>query len=73
VQQAQQQNSGGHRRCIAQAAAAWLPVRAHAAGLDALDVGALAFARELEALGFLQIKLAASEQIGWTGGFAVVR
>jgi 8-hydroxy-5-deazaflavin:NADPH oxidoreductase len=45
----------------------------HAAGLDALDVGALAFARELEALGFLQIKLAASEQIGWTGGFAVVR
>ena len=43
-----------------------------AGGLDALDVGSLARARELEALGFLQIKLAASEQIGWTGGFAVV-
>jgi predicted dinucleotide-binding enzyme len=32
----------------------------------------LARARELEALGFLQIKLAASEQIGWAGGFALV-
>jgi hypothetical protein len=29
--------------------------------------------RELEAMGFLQIKLAASEQVGWTGGFGVVR
>jgi 8-hydroxy-5-deazaflavin:NADPH oxidoreductase len=44
-----------------------------AGGLDALDVGSLDLARELEALGFLQIKLAASEQIAWTGGFAVIR
>jgi 8-hydroxy-5-deazaflavin:NADPH oxidoreductase len=44
-----------------------------AGGLDALDAGPLSRARELEAVGFLQIKLAASEQIGWTGGFAVVR
>jgi 8-hydroxy-5-deazaflavin:NADPH oxidoreductase len=44
-----------------------------AGGLDAIDVGPLSRARELEAIGFLQIKLAASEQIGWTGGFAVVR
>jgi 8-hydroxy-5-deazaflavin:NADPH oxidoreductase len=44
-----------------------------AGGLDALDVGPLARARELEALGFLQIKLAMTEQIGWTGGFAVLR
>jgi 8-hydroxy-5-deazaflavin:NADPH oxidoreductase len=44
-----------------------------AGGLDAIDVGPLRRARELEAIGFLQIKLAASEQIGWTGGFAVVR
>lgn len=41
-------------------------------GLRAIDAGPLARARELEALGFLQIKLAAGEQVGWTGGFAVV-
>ncbi len=41
-------------------------------GLKALDAGSLKRARELEALGFLQISLAASERIGWTGGFAVV-
>ena len=44
-----------------------------AGGVDALDVGGLSRARELEAMGFLQIKLAASEKVGWTGGFAVVR
>jgi predicted dinucleotide-binding enzyme len=42
-----------------------------AGGLRALDAGSLSRARELEALGFLQIKLAAAEQIPWTGGFAV--
>ncbi|ETT27847.1 nucleoside-diphosphate-sugar epimerases [Rhodococcus aetherivorans] len=41
------------------------------AGLRALDVGSLRRARELEALGFLQITLAAAEKISWTGGFAV--
>ncbi len=41
-------------------------------GLTALNAGALARARELEALGFLQITLAASEKVAWTGGFAVV-
>ena len=41
-----------------------------AGGVDALDVGGLSRARELEAMGFLQIKLAASEKVGWTGGFA---
>ncbi|GAA1918588.1 NADPH-dependent F420 reductase [Nocardioides marmoribigeumensis] len=40
-------------------------------GLVALDAGDLRRARELEAIGFLQIKLAASEQVPWTGGFAV--
>ncbi len=44
-----------------------------AGGVGAIDVGPLARARELEALGFLQISLAASEKIPWTGGFAVVR
>ena len=44
-----------------------------AGGVDAIDAGGLSRARELEAMGFLQIKLAASEKIGWTGGFAVVR
>jgi len=43
-----------------------------AAGLRAVDAGALKRARELEALGFLQLTLAAAEKISWTGGFAVV-
>lgn len=42
-----------------------------AGGLRAIDAGSLRRARELEALGFLQITLAAGEKIGWTGGFAV--
>src|SRR3954470_16126429 len=41
-------------------------------GLRAIDVGSLKRARELEALGFLQITMAAGEKIPWTGGFAVV-
>ena len=44
-----------------------------AGGLKALDAGSLTRAHELEALGFLQLTLAVSEKIGWTGGFAVVR
>jgi NADPH-dependent F420 reductase len=43
-----------------------------AGGLRAIDAGSLRRARELEALGFLQISLAAAEKIAWTGGFAVV-
>ncbi len=43
-----------------------------AAGLRAIDAGGVKRARELEALGFLQITLAATEKIAWTGGFAVV-
>jgi NADPH-dependent F420 reductase len=43
-----------------------------AGGLRAIDAGGLRRARELEALGFLQITLAAAEKVGWTGGFAVV-
>jgi predicted dinucleotide-binding enzyme len=42
-----------------------------AGGLVATDSGSLRRARELESLGFLQITLAASEKVGWTGGFAV--
>ena len=42
-----------------------------AGGLRAIDAGSLRRARELEALGFLQIALAASEKISWTGGFAL--
>jgi len=37
----------------------------------AVDAGGLRRARELEALGFLQISLAAAEKVSWTGGFAV--
>lgn len=43
-----------------------------AGGLNAVDAGSLHRARELEAIGFLQITLAAAERISWTGGFAVV-
>jgi predicted dinucleotide-binding enzyme len=41
-------------------------------GLNAIDAGGLARARELEALGFLQLTLAVAEKVSWTGGFAVV-
>ncbi|TFC01697.1 diguanylate cyclase [Cryobacterium adonitolivorans] len=44
-----------------------------AGGVLALDAGALKRARELEALGFLQLTLAAGSSIGWTGGFALVK
>jgi predicted dinucleotide-binding enzyme len=41
-------------------------------GLRGIDVGTLRRARELEALGFLQISLAVGEKVSWTGGFGVV-
>lgn len=44
-----------------------------AGGVEALDAGALSRARELEAVGFLQLTLAVGEKIGWTGGFGIVR
>lgn len=43
-----------------------------AGGLKAVDAGSLKRARELEAVGFLQLTLAAAEKISWTGGFATV-
>jgi predicted dinucleotide-binding enzyme len=43
-----------------------------AGGLHAIDAGALSRARELEAVGFLQLTLAVGEKISWTGGFGVV-
>jgi len=42
------------------------------AGRHAVDAGSLRRARELEALGFLQISLAAQEKISWGAGFAVI-
>ena len=44
-----------------------------AGGVDAIDVGSLSRARELEAVGFLQLTLAMGQKIGRTGGFGVVR
>jgi predicted dinucleotide-binding enzyme len=44
-----------------------------AGGVAAIDAGSLSRAHELEALGFLQLTLAAGEAIAWTSGFAVVR
>lgn len=43
-----------------------------AGGLEVIDAGSLKRARELEAMGFLQISLAASEKVPWTGGFGIV-
>jgi hypothetical protein len=53
-------------------AKAELAALVRAGGLKAVDAGSLNRARELEALGFLQITLAAAERLSWTGGFAVV-
>lgn len=41
-------------------------------GLNAVDAGTLNRARELEAVGFLQLTLAVTEKVSWTGGFGVV-
>lgn len=42
-----------------------------AGGLRAVDAGTLRRARELEAVGFLQLTLAAADKISWTGGLAL--
>lgn len=42
-----------------------------AGGVVVADAGSLKRARELEAVGFLQMVLAVREQVAWTGGFAV--
>ena len=42
-----------------------------AGGVKAIDAGSLKRAHELEAMGFLQLTLAAGEKISWTGGFAI--
>jgi predicted dinucleotide-binding enzyme len=44
-----------------------------AGGAAAVDAGSLKRAHELEALGFLQLTLAAGDKIGWTGGFGLNR
>lgn len=44
-----------------------------AGGMAAVGVGSLKRARELEALGFLQMTLAGQEAISWGGGFALVK
>ena len=43
-----------------------------AGGVKVVDAGPLSRARELEAVGFLQITLAAAEKVSWVGGFGVV-
>jgi 8-hydroxy-5-deazaflavin:NADPH oxidoreductase len=39
---------------------------------EAIDAGPLSRAWQLDAIGFLQLKLALNEQVGWNAGFAVV-
>lgn len=41
--------------------------------LETVNAGSLKRARELEAMGFLQMTLAASEQIAWTAGFGILK
>jgi 8-hydroxy-5-deazaflavin:NADPH oxidoreductase len=41
-------------------------------GLGAVDAGSLKRARELEAIGFLQLTLAGRELVPWTAGFGLV-
>lgn len=43
-----------------------------AAGLRAVDAGSLKRARELEAVGLLQMTLAGAEKISWAGGLALI-
>jgi predicted dinucleotide-binding enzyme len=43
-----------------------------AGGVDAVDAGALSRARELEAVGFLQLALAVQEKVAWNAGVALV-
>jgi predicted dinucleotide-binding enzyme len=43
-----------------------------AGGPTAIDAGSVRRARELEAIGFLEITLAAGQKISWTNGFAVI-
>lgn len=54
-----------------EAAKAMLTEVVSAGGVFVADAGSLKRARELEALGFLQMVLAVREQVPWTGGFAV--
>lgn len=44
-----------------------------AGSVDSVDAGALSRARELEAVGFLQLTLAVQEKINWTAGFALIK
>jgi predicted dinucleotide-binding enzyme len=55
------------------AAKASLAAAVTAGGVEAVDAGPLTRAHELEALGFLQLTLAAGEKISWTGGFSLHR
>lgn len=43
-----------------------------AGGVKAIDAGQLKRAREIEAVGFLQLTLAAQEKVAWSSGFAVI-
>ncbi len=54
-------------------AKATLIAAVQAGGLATADAGSLARAHELEAIGFLQLTLAVSEQVGWNAGFALAR
>jgi predicted dinucleotide-binding enzyme len=54
-------------------AKATLAAAVQAGGLEAIDAGTLQRAHELEAMGFLQLTLAATDKVSWTGGFGIAR
>ena len=56
----------------AEAKAAFTAAATTGMTVKVIDAGSLKRARELEAMGFLQITLAAGEKISWTSGFAVI-
>ncbi|KQR89690.1 diguanylate cyclase [Microbacterium sp. Leaf179] len=56
-----------------EAAKATLAAVVTAGGIDAIDAGSLAVARELEAIGYLQLQLAVAQKISFTGGFTVTK
>lgn len=55
------------------AAKATLAAIIQGGGLTAVDAGSLKRARELEAVGFLQLTLAVGEKTSWNTGFALVK
>ena len=60
-----------HWACAVRTGEGELKVASGEKRLKAVDAGSLKRAHELEALGFLQLTLAAADKTAWTSGFAL--